>query len=174
MLGGVDTQFFHAPLTFHPLLREDFWVVQLCGIKLNGQLVNDACASGNCSVIFDSGTSWISGPNSLLGDVQRATVPNLYCSGLAAMPRLSFDLCTNEYELTAEDYSNMPYIEVLDETLCQSGIDAYSGSAGNPLLENTVILGDSFLRKFFIQHDIKNRRVGLAVAKDLARSEYVV
>jgi len=174
ILGGLDTQFFHAPLTYYPVLRDDWWVVKLCGIRMNGKLVNLACADGNCSVIFDSGTSWINGPKSLLNSVHQVTVPSLDCSNMSLLPRLSFDLCGAEFELTADEYTNMPYLPILNKTLCQTGIRVHNDTAGDARMQNTVILGDSFLRKVFIHHDFKGRRVGLARSKTNTEHEYVV
>eukprot|EP00929_Paragymnodinium_shiwhaense_P082929 TRINITY_DN43963_c0_g1_i2.p1 TRINITY_DN43963_c0_g1~~TRINITY_DN43963_c0_g1_i2.p1 ORF type:complete len:385 (+),score=61.46 TRINITY_DN43963_c0_g1_i2:511-1665(+) len=166
VLGGVDPELYHPPLQYHGLLREDFWVAKLCGVKLDGELVNEACEDGGCSVIFDSGTSWINGPRAVLGPVVDVTKPMLNCSNVPLLPRLSLDLCDGaEYDLTSEEYTNSPYIPALDKHLCKTGIEVRPDDGTDKRMEKAVIVGDSFLRKFFIHHDMKNRRIGLALAK---------
>mmetsp|Transcript_10019 Transcript_10019/g.9890 ORF Transcript_10019/g.9890 Transcript_10019/m.9890 type:complete len:80 (+) Transcript_10019:1048-1287(+) len=52
------------------------------------------------------------------------------------------------------------YITFIDNSvsqdLCTFSIDSYSGDLGN-----IVLLGDSFLREYYIYHDVDGKRVGL-------------
>lgn len=169
-LNGVDERFFAPPLVYYPLLREDFWVVQLVAIRVGGKIVTDCgSVSGGCKVIFDTGTSWISGPRSLLGKAQTATLPKTDCSNVPILPDVSFELKDGtEWSLTPEEYTNVAYIPALQSNVCQSGFEvapdtaAESDSADDPTLKNTVVLGDSFLRVYYSHYDRKGKRMGLA------------
>merc|ERR1712087_400391 len=131
--------------------------------------------SGECSIIFDSGTSWISGPTSILGGVRDAGAPARNCFNLASMPKLSFDLCGREFELTPEEYTNKAHISALNVDVCQSGFEVHEDNAtSDPRMKKAVIVGDSFLRKHFVHHDIRHKRVGLALAQTLAEERIVV
>ncbi len=73
VLGGVDQRFFTAPMIYYKLLRSDFWIVgglSMIYVGHDSSNVASICSSVACKVVFDSGTSWISGPKSILGILQ--------------------------------------------------------------------------------------------------------
>jgi len=175
-LDGVDEQYFHGNLTYYPLLREDYWVVLLKSIRVGGVSVTDICGATQCRVIFDSGTSWITGPAKLLQTVRNMTNPPLNCSGLSNLPDVGFELADGTlWVMTPAQYSNVVYVPILNKTLCQSGfvttpsVGTHGREAADlpPTFENTVILGAAFLRAFYAHFDFQGKRVGLAQAKKL-------
>lgn len=169
ILGGVDNNLFEGSIDYFKLLRHDFWVVTgLNQVHVDGYGNQSTCSSSlPCNVIFDSGTSWISGPRSILGNIQKLTMPEQDCSNLMYLPDVSFVINDISFSLTPYDYTVQAYIPSLDQTFCQSGFQLNPDGSSDPdsKLTNTVVLGDSFLRSYYTHYDIKNSRVGLAKSK---------
>merc|ERR1712032_1757020 len=157
VFGGVDSKHYTGDFTFVPLSSESYWEVTLDGAKVGGQSV-----SQTNKAIVDSGTSLLAGPTE---EVQ-AIAAKLNAKSIlgkeytvdcnADLPDISFTLGGNDYTLTKKDY-----------TLAQQGSTCILGLMGinvpaprGPLW----ILGDVFMRKFYVQFDWGNKRIGIATA----------
>jgi hypothetical protein len=168
ILDGVSRQYFEGSLFYYKLFRSDFWIVSgLNALTLSDHKGNMApiCSTTKCQVVFDSGTSWITGPESILGAIKNATNPNLNCSNIDTLPTLSFTIGQKTWTLSAKDYTTVAFIPALNATFCQSGFQTAPDASYSNLLKNTIILGDSFLRKHYIHYDMENIRVGVALAR---------
>merc|ERR1712032_1758140 len=137
VFGGVDSKHYTGDFTFVPLSSESYWEVTLDGAKVGGQSV-----SQTNKAIVDSGTSLLAGPTE---EVQ-AIAAKLNAKSILG----------KEYTLTKKDY-----------TLAQQGSTCILGLMGinvpaprGPLW----ILGDVFMRKFYVQFDWGNKRIGIATA----------
>mmetsp|Transcript_32238 Transcript_32238/g.51877 ORF Transcript_32238/g.51877 Transcript_32238/m.51877 type:complete len:388 (-) Transcript_32238:103-1266(-) len=168
LFGGVDSKHYTGAFSFVPLTSETYWQVSLGGVKLGKDSV-----STTKNAIVDSGTSLLAGPTaevkiiaeklgakSLLG--KEWTVD---CS--AKLPDLTFTLGGKDFTLTQKDL-----------ILQQSGSTCVLGLMGidvpaphGPLW----ILGDVFMRIYYVQFDWGNKRMGFAKAATAqTESEIVV
>jgi hypothetical protein len=169
ILNGVDRKYFLSSLVYYKLVRKDFFIVDgLNSIKLSYSAsksieASPYCRGTKCKVVFDSGTSWISGPAKIIGQLQNLTTPASDCSNLNSLPTVVFSIGKMAWSLSPNDYTTKAFIPALNSTFCQSGFQVGPDSDSG-LLANTVVLGDSFLRKHFVHYDLEGGRVGVAVA----------
>ncbi|CAE7656272.1 ctsd, partial [Symbiodinium sp. CCMP2456] len=108
--------------------------------------------------VVDSGTSMLVGPKAevhavatLLGAMAFDHLWVLDCSG--SLPRLTFVIDGKDYELTGEDL-----IMERQDNLCLLGLQANDGFTPH------WVLGNVFMRKFYVQFDYGQRRIGFAKA----------
>merc|ERR1712048_783815 len=147
--------------TYVPLSVEGYWQVALEGVKLGSDSVSSTKAA-----IVDSGTSLLAGPSSeikAIADKLGASVImgkeySVDCS--KDIPDLSFKLGGKEFTLSKEDL-----------TLASQGSSCILGLMGvdvpaprGPLW----ILGDVFMRKYYVEFDWCNKQLGIATAATTA------
>jgi len=153
--GSADKKHYKGDFTYVPLTSESYWEIGLGGVKLGSDSV-----STTKSAIVDSGTSLLAGPTA---DVKAIATKlgaksvmgrewTVDCS--ADLPPLSFTLGGKDYSLSKDDL-----------ILGQQGSTCILGLMGvdvpaprGPLW----ILGDVFMRKYYVQFDWGNKRLGLA------------
>lgn len=155
VLGGVDPDHITSEFNFVNLTNTSFWELSLDSIKL-GDFLN---MSATKIAIVDSGTSLLAGPSQevhALATLMGATsVPSgmyiIDCD--APMPSLTFTLGDKDYVLEKEDL-----IVGEESGYCMLGFQTIH------MRTPTWILGDIFMRKYYVQFDWGNKRVGFASA----------
>jgi len=167
VFGGVDSKHYTGDFKFVPLSSESYWEITLDGVKLGG-----ASVSSTKSAIVDSGTSLLAGPSAEVKAIAdklgaKSVLGKEYtvdCS--AALPDLIFTLGGQEYSLKKADL-----------ILQQSGSTCILGLIGvdvpaprGPLW----ILGDVFMRKYYVQFDWGQKRLGFALAATNAKTATMV
>lgn len=70
VFGGVDTQHFKGNHTYVPISRKGYWQFEM-GDFLIGNYTTGLCAAG-CSAIADSGTSLLTGPTTIITQINHA------------------------------------------------------------------------------------------------------
>lgn len=171
VFGGVDPGHVASGFTFvnvtESLLGPGFWAVPLEGVKVGSNLTLTASSTA----IIDSGTSLISGPKdevdviaSALGAISLhgdgSTVYVMPCNA-TAQQSIAFAIGGRDFVLTVEDL-----VFVRHDGVCALGLQG--GADGQVQVGATWILGDVFMRKFYVQFDLGRRRVGLALAASAA------
>lgn len=156
--GGVDSSHYTGDFSFVKLSSESYWQIALDGVKLGSDSV-----SQTKSAIVDSGTSLLAGPSAEIKVIAdklgaKSVMGKEYqvdCS--ATLPDLSFTLGGKDYSLKQADL-----------ILGQSGSSCILGLMGvdvpaprGPLW----ILGDVFMRKYYVQFDWGNKQLGFALSK---------
>jgi len=162
--GGTDPNHYTGDFTYVPLSSETYWQVALDGVKLGSDSVSTAKAA-----IVDSGTSLLAGPSA---DV-KAIAAKLGAKSLMGkewtvdcskdLPDISFTLGGKAYTLKKEDL-----------ILQQSGSTCILGLMGvdvPPPHGPLWILGDVFMRKYYVQFDWGKQRLGFALAKTAEAKE---
>lgn len=152
VIGGVDPTHYTGEFVHVPLTVDSYWSVALDGLKVNG-----APISSTNKAIIDSGTSFLVGPDSdvskimtALGAQQQGGLWAIPCNDLKG-DTISFKMAGHEFPLAASD------IVLLHEgETCILGIQG-----GNPFW----ILGDVFMRKYYVKFDWCNTRVGIAPSR---------
>jgi hypothetical protein len=153
--GGADKKHYTGDFSYVPLSSETYWQVALDGVTLGSDSV-----SSTQKAIVDSGTSLLAGPKA---DVD-AIAQKLGAKSFAGkewtvdcskdLPDLSFKLGGQEYALKKEDL-----------ILQQSGSTCILGLMGIEVPSGPLwILGDVFMRKYYVQFDWGQKRIGLALA----------
>merc|ERR1712013_479131 len=135
---GTPAQEF-TKIATHKVIEETYWTLDLKGLKKGDTVIP---ADGFKGVI-DSGTSLIAGPEAIVNPlIEGLDVPK-DCSGLDALPDLTFTLDSTDYVLKPTDY----VLEITQgkQTQCLLGIQAITGT---PEGFNYLIMGDVFMRPY--------------------------
>ena len=157
VLGGVDADAYEGDFDYLPLSQKSYWE-----IKLDGLNVNNASMTTAVKAIVDSGTSLLAGPVADVAAIAKAVGATPLVAGEyiidcdADAPDIEFVLGGKTYALALKDYV------IADGGQClfaMSGIDI--PAPNGPLW----ILGDVFMRKYYVKFDIDGERIGLALAK---------
>jgi hypothetical protein len=157
LFGGVDQKHYTGDFSFVPLSSETYWQVKLDGVKLA-----DVSFSTTDKAIVDSGTSLLAGPtddiNKIATKLGAKSVLGkewiVDCS--AAIPDLSFTLGGKSYTLSKSDL-----ILQASGSQCILGLMGIDVPAPHGPL---WILGDVFMRKYYVQFDWGQQRLGFATA----------
>jgi len=166
--GGVDPKHYKGEFTWVPLNTETYWGVELDGVKLGSDTIGSTKKA-----IVDSGTSLLAGPKADVDAI--ATKLGAQCilgkeytiDCSKDVPSLTFNLGGKEFVLSKDDL-------VLQQNgaTCLIGLMSIDVPAG-PLW----ILGDVFMRKYYVQFDWGQKRLGFAAgatAADSAASVMIV
>ena len=167
VFGGVDPKHYTGSFSFVPLSSESYWEINLDGVKLGSDSV-----SSTKSAIVDSGTSLLAGPKSEISKIAtklgaKSVLGREYvvdCS--AKLPDLTFTLGGQDYTLKQADL-----------ILQASGSQCILGLTGldvPPPRGPLWILGDVFMRKYYVQFDWGKKRLGFATAAQAQESSVVV
>lgn len=151
--GGTNHKFYEGEMKFYPLLAETYWVAGLDSISVNGKKVN--IGKG----IMDTGTSLIAGSPEIINPINKmiGTV-NVECKGIENLPNVEFNFGGDSYVLTSKDY--VLQITQMGQTQCLSGFMAMKLP-----WNDSIIVGDVFLRTYYTEFDMKEKRIGMARAK---------
>merc|ERR1712122_440899 len=154
-IGGVNSAHYTGDFAYTNLESTSYWQVNLDGLKLNGAAVGTTPYA-----IVDSGTSLLAGPTT---DVK----------SIAASLSLSTTiLSSKEYTVGGADYEFTEKDLVISNSggTCLFGMTAIDVPAPRGPL---WILGDVFMRKYYVKFDVGQKRLGFALSA-AASSDVVV
>ncbi|CAE8597883.1 unnamed protein product [Polarella glacialis] len=155
VFGGVDPQHYTGNFSWVPVSRAGYWEVALDSVSVGAKKFMTLTKSRRA--IVDSGTSLIVGPAAevkaiaaLMGAtvVQKHYVVNCQDS----WPSISFSLGGKDFELSGGDL----ILKISGH--CVLGIQALD--MPNPFW----ILGGVFMRKYYVQFDWGQKRLGFALS----------
>jgi len=154
VFGGVDPKYDAGDIRYVDVTEKGYWQINLNGISIgNERIQNLGCEGGNCPAIVDTGTSLIVVPSGEGSQWISNLKINSDCSNLNKLPILSFSLGDQKNPIVLK---LPPSVYVLQEDgQCQLGIQEMEGL---PLW----ILGDTFIRHFYVVFDKGKNRVGFA------------
>mmetsp|Transcript_112998 Transcript_112998/g.365108 ORF Transcript_112998/g.365108 Transcript_112998/m.365108 type:complete len:383 (-) Transcript_112998:331-1479(-) len=154
VFGGVDPSHVASEFTWVDVVREAWWAVTLDSVKLGSIL----SVSSTPMAIVDSGTSMIAGPqrevDAIIAMIGAQTIQGMYVVGCdAQLPTLGFAFGGRDFNLSIQDLT-------VDRVgnLCVLGIQSIG--MGTPMW----VLGDIFMRKYYVQFDWGKKRLGFALA----------
>jgi hypothetical protein len=167
IFGGVDKAHYTGDFAYVPVIPTSpdgskcYWEIALEGLMVKG-----ASQTTAKKAIVDSGTSLLAGPTSevkriaaMLGAKSVLPIPPfnkefmIDCN--ADAPDMVFTIAGKEYTLTKEDYL------INDGGQCLLGLTGIDLPAPRGPL---WILGDVFMRKYYVKFDVDNTRIGIATA----------
>ncbi|ROT35786.1 eukaryotic aspartyl protease [Sodiomyces alkalinus F11] len=158
--GGVNKDHYEGDITYIPLRRKAYWEVDIDSISLGDQTAE----LENTGAILDTGTSLTVLPSSL-AEMLNSEIGakkgwngqwTIDCAKRDELPDITFALSGYNYSISAHDY----ILEVSGSCISTfQGMDI--PEPAGPL----IILGDSFLRRWYSVYDLGRNAVGLAKAK---------
>jgi len=159
--GAIDDSHYTGNITYHPVVWETYWTLQLASISYDGKDVGAPSARA----AIDSGTSLIAAPtdvaaklNSLIGATHVVGPEYIVdCSTLGDLKDLVFTFNGVEYALSPTDY--VLQVSQMGQTMCMSGI------MGMDIQNGMWIIGDVFMGRYYTVFDVENKQVGFAPAK---------
>jgi len=161
VLGGVDPNHYEGEFNRVPLSAETYWQIKLEGIEVEGKPF-----STTEKAIVDSGTSLLAGPKSEVKALADAVGATPLMMGEYAIdcnmrnaPDIDFVLGGQKYTLSFDDYV------IHEKGACLFGMMGIDMPAPNGPL---WILGDVFMRKYYVKFDYGDKSVGIAKAKQAA------
>uniref|UniRef100_A0A7S1SAQ6 Peptidase A1 domain-containing protein n=1 Tax=Alexandrium catenella TaxID=2925 RepID=A0A7S1SAQ6_ALECA len=154
VIGGVDPEHYVGNFSFVDLSHASYWAVALDAVKLGGYM----SLTRSRNAIIDSGTSLIAGPASqvealaaMMGAVRMRAAYTVACKEAESLPALAFTIGGKDYSLSAADL-----IVSRMGPFCMLGLMPHG--------MHFWILGDVFMRKYYVQFDWGRRKVGLALS----------
>jgi len=154
VLGGVDPSHIVGDFTWVGVTHPSYWSVALDAVKLGDLLT----LTSTKTTFVDSGSSGILGPEQevkaialMLGAQSMQGYWVVPC--WAELPSLIFTLGGRDFTMAGKDLITESY-----DSACVLGLQAVR------LRTPTWIFGDLFMRKFYVQFDWGQKRVGFALA----------
>jgi len=159
IFGGIDDSHYTGKLTTIPLRRKAYWEVTLDSLTFGGET-----ADMDMGAILDTGTSLIALPstiaellNNQIGAKKGFTGQyTVECATRDSLPDLTFTLSGTNFTIGPYDY------------ILEAGGSCISSFMGMDIPEPAgplVILGDSFLRRWYSVYDLGKGAVQLGKAK---------
>uniref|UniRef100_A0A8C4Y026 pepsin A n=1 Tax=Gopherus evgoodei TaxID=1825980 RepID=A0A8C4Y026_9SAUR len=155
MFGGIDSSYYSGSLNLIPLSAETYWEITMDSVTMNGETI--AC-SGGCQAIIDTGTSLLAGPSTGISNIEfyigasDGTV-RISCSAMSSLPNIVFTINGIKFPVPPSAY-------IIDNSGSFSpgfeGIDIPISSG------ELWILGDVFIRQYYVVFDRANNQVDLA------------
>jgi len=157
--GGTDPKHYSGEFTYVPLSSETYWAVDLDGVKFGSESV-----STTKKAIVDSGTSLLAGPTQ-----EVAAIAKKIGATLVAGKEYTFDCSKDVSDLTFNLGGKEFFLNKQELTLQQSGSTCILGLMGIDVPSGALwILGDVFMRKYYVQFDWGQQRLGFATAASSA------
>merc|ERR1719502_745190 len=157
-----------SPLTWVPVSVEGYWQFQFSDILVDGKSL-DLCkkyGSRQCQGVLDTGSSLFMGPDTDLVPMLKAlkfpkdTQQN--CSEKDTFPKLSFVIANRTFEMSADDYMDRnPDGHPAGMQTCWAHMMPMGDTGRGPIF----VMGMPFLRAFYTAFDVKQKRIGFAVAR---------
>lgn len=186
IFGEPDRKYHIGELQWHKVTQPAYWQVNMEDIYINDKPLN-LCPAEGCKLVIDTGTSIFAAPSSGLA-VLLKEIPLDDCTELESLPNLSFKidgvfytLKPDEYILTPRHLTTTSMLEIKNQLLKSSNelkTDlTYNFAEGTKQLCKRAfmpldvdppkgplwVLGDIFLRKFFVVFNRDDQSVGIAL-----------
>jgi saccharopepsin len=157
VLGGVNPKLYTGDIFTHKGHSSAYWMVQMGHMRLGNKIVPTNGAMG----IVDSGTSLLVGPPEIIQPILPHVRVNSDCSNMHELQTLEINMMTVDgksvtYRLTPEDY----VMKRMDR--CKTGIAIMKIKLKMP--HPIIILGDTFLRKYYSVFNHATNEIGFAEA----------
>jgi hypothetical protein len=149
--GAIDSSKFVGPLRYEPVVSQTYWTVKFDAFIINGKDISGCNRRAACRAIVDTGTSLILGPPEAIDKLGIDVKPD--CSNWKSLPPLTIKLSVTNFTLGPEFY--VVRFDDGNGEQCNLGIQ---GVDGLPFW----ILGDTFIRAYYVVFDRGQNRVGFA------------
>lgn len=152
--GDINYDLFHDDLIWMPVSRSSgYWELKATDITIDN-VAKDLCK--DCRVVFDTGSSELSGPSEVIEKMESLLQVDQNCSNSESLPRLGFILGHHVLNLMPDNY--------VDEYQSQCYL-AFMKLDVPPPNGPVFVLGVPFLQQFYTAYDIESKQLGFALAK---------
>jgi hypothetical protein len=166
--GDVREERMSTPLTWVPVYEEGYWQFQFSDFLVDGKPMNLCKKYGarQCQAALDTGSSLMMGPSNDIVTVLKAlSFPHdtkINCTKDQHFPKLGFMIAGKAFEMEADDYMDrwQEHGQVKGRESCWAHLMPIRDTGRGPL----VVLGMPFLRAFYTAYDVKEKKIGIAVA----------
>uniref|UniRef100_A0A663LYS0 pepsin A n=1 Tax=Athene cunicularia TaxID=194338 RepID=A0A663LYS0_ATHCN len=150
LFGAIDFSYTTNGISWIPLSAETYWQITMDSVSIGGQIV--ACSAG-CQAIVDTGTSLLAVPNSALNNLLSAL-------GASSNGQVSTSLPDVVFYLNGQGFPVPPSAYVIQsDGYC---ILAFQGMNIPTESGELWILGDVFIREYYVIFNRANNMVGLS------------
>jgi cathepsin D len=184
IFGEPSRDYYHNELAWFSVSDPSYWQIQMDDVYVNGKPLG-VCGdnpSGKCKLVIDTGTSIITAPSNDITKLLEQ-IPEKNCDFLSLNPKISFKIGNSFIEMNPEDYmlnsnKNLSLVEKNSRNLrfksqSESEIKSTDGMCKRGFMPLDVdpprgpiwVLGDIFLRKYFVVFDRDDKRVGISLRK---------
>nr|QDK55105.1 aspartic peptidase ASP101 [Bursaphelenchus xylophilus] len=152
--GGFDDKHCSNDIHYIPLADESYWIFEGQAFSVNGQETEHTY-----SAVTDSGTSYIAADPTIVQSIVDGLKAEQTPSGRYVLPcnsnfTIGFNINGKNYNIEAKNV-----LLENEEGSCDLTLQQFV----NPFVQ--LILGDPFIREYCQVHDVKEGRVGFALAK---------
>jgi len=159
--GEYKPERFTGEIVWAPVTMAGYWQVAMDDIMLANEHQGICSGKHKCQVAVDTGTSLLAGPTTDVEAIAKAVGAKAIVAGEytidcdATAPDIVFTLGGKDYHLALQDYI------IENEGECLFGMMSIDIPApAGPLW----ILGDVFMRKYYVKFDVGNEQIGIATA----------
>lgn len=150
VLGGIHPDYENKEFHYVPLIRPTYWTVPLDYVTIGDK--NFKFASPMVGIV-DSGTSLLIGPAAMVALGFQDHDSTFYCDEMDSLPDITIGMGGRPYVLKPKDYA------MRHGDYCTLGVH---GSHLSGALSEAWILGDVFMRGYYVHFDAENERVGFS------------
>ncbi|NXK87672.1 PEPA protein, partial [Formicarius rufipectus] len=154
LFGAIDPYYISEGISWIPLSAETYWQITMERVSISGVPV--ACSLG-CQAIVDTGTSLLAMPvpafQNLMETLGASSNGEISCEAARKLPTLVFHIHGRRFPVPARAY-------VIESSgFCSLGFQGMDA----PTEEGELwILGDVFIREYYVVFDRANNKVGLS------------
>ncbi|KAF4797536.1 Pepsin A [Turdus rufiventris] len=154
LFGAIDPYYTTKGISWIPLSAETYWQIAMESVSFNGAPV--ACSLG-CQAIVDTGTTLLAVPIRAFRTLMRLLGANssgeISCEAVSNLPSLIFHIHGREFPVPPRAYV------LRSNGYCTLGLQGMDV----PTEEGELwILGDVFIREYYVIFDRANNKVGLS------------
>ncbi|NWT97707.1 PEPA protein, partial [Urocynchramus pylzowi] len=154
LFGAIDPYYTTKGISWIPLSAETYWQITMESVSVGGTPV--ACSSG-CQAIVDTGTTLLAVPirafRTLMRRLGASSSGEISCEAISHLPSLIFHINGKEFPVPPRAYV------LRSNGYCTLGLQGMDV----PTEEGEIwILGDVFIREYYVIFDRANNKVGLS------------
>ncbi|XP_036240367.1 pepsin A-5 [Molothrus aeneus] len=154
LFGAIDPYYTTRGISWIPLSAETYWQISMESVSISGTPV--ACSSG-CQAIVDTGTTLLAVPiralRTLMMRLGASSSGEISCEAIRNLPSLIFHINGKEFPVPPRAYV------LRSNGYCSLGLQGMDV----PTEEGELwILGDVFIREYYVIFDRANNKVGLS------------
>jgi len=179
ILGKPLKEHYKGKIKWHKVTQKKYWEVAMDDVYINGKPIG--VCQNKCKLVIDTGTSIMTGPSSDLNNLlQRIRINN--CQDLSNLPTISFKINDTHYKMKPKEYilfsKKSNNSNQLSRFLQKNSANSKKLICKRAFMPLDVeeprgplwVLGDIFIRKYFVIFDRNKKRIGLAKRRKNVRN----
>ncbi|CAG9315216.1 unnamed protein product [Blepharisma stoltei] len=155
-LGGYNSTLSKGDWNYIPLYKQEMWTIKIGAISVGGQAISGT----GFNATFDTTTSLLVGSFNIVNEINvNIGVVAEDCSNISKLPTVNIVLGGVTYAMPPSAY----VLQIPNGNSYQC-INGWQPEDLGPGMDNTIILGDLFIRTYYTLFDMGNLRIGLSTA----------